>query len=124
MHKFLHKAAEYSRQGHPKRRAYVGAVGIRTDGTHVYSHNERTNVARSNEVIDIGTALAMRNHAEARVIQKLDYGSVVFVARTQKDTGDIVLAKPCAGCYTKLRNKGISKCYYSISENEYGCIEF
>lgn len=55
-------------------------------------------------------------HAEARVLRK--GASTVFVARVRKD-GSVGCARPCVACQLMLR---YSKCYYTISDNEWGCI--
>lgn len=66
----------------------------------------------------------MRNHAEARLVRKLDHGSTVYVARTRRDDGRIAIAKPCPRCEASLKHRGVLKCYYTINENEWGCLEF
>ena len=112
MHRYLHQAAEISLKGAKNRRAYLGAVGIRSDGTIVTSYN--------------GCAENRKPpaHAEARLAKKLDVGAVVYVARTRRDNGEIAMAKPCAHCENALRHRGVRKVVYTIAENEYGTIEF
>ncbi len=92
-----------------RRRYKLGAVGIRTDGTIVKSRNLPTKEPDK-------TA-----HAEYRVIQKLDWGSTVYVVRVLAN-GKFSLARPCKYCLIALRLRGIKKCYYSISDTEYGVI--
>lgn len=124
MHKYLHMAACHAAKGHPGRRAFVGAIGIRDDGTIVKSHNGRADVTRCGGLMDVGTVIATRNHAEARLVRKAGHGSTVFVGRVRRDTGAMVLARPCKNCYNILKNHGVKKCYYTISDHEYGVIEF
>jgi len=100
----LHKEEE--------RQWLLGAVGIRSDGAIVYAQNG--NVA-------IPTRSA---HAEYRLGKKLDKGSMVYVSRIRRDTNQFGLAKPCANCEKFLRSKGVKKVYYTISENEYGVMNF
>jgi hypothetical protein len=90
----------------------VAAVGKRTDGTLVQAWN----VPSQGPNPDC--------HAEARLARKLDVGSIVYVARTRRDNGKLAMAKPCKGCYLAMKHRGVSKCFYTISENEYGVIEF
>lgn len=96
------------------RRVYLlGAVGIRRDGAMVASFNGPA------------TQQSPRSHAEARLCQKLDFGApAVFVARVRVCDGTFGPAKPCARCEKKLSQKQIRKVYYTISDNEYGVLEF
>lgn len=61
-------------------------------------------------------------HAECRLARKLDYGSVVYVARTLK-SGEIAMARPCVRCYAVLKAKGVSRIYYTINDSEFGVID-
>jgi tRNA(Arg) A34 adenosine deaminase TadA len=85
----------------------VGAVGIRTDGAVVTA---------SNIVSRTPNPLA---HAEARVTKKLDWGSTVYVVRIHSD-GTLALARPCRRCQGAMRLRGVKRCYYSISDSEWG----
>jgi tRNA(Arg) A34 adenosine deaminase TadA len=96
---------------HEVSRQYrLAAVGIRTDGTIVASSNvpHRTPEPRA--------------HAEARLTKKLDWGSTVYVVRIQSD-GRLATARPCKKCQNAMRLKGVRRCYFSVSENEYGVLE-
>lgn len=112
MHKYLRIASHISAKGNPKRKAHIGCVGIRNDGVIVQSWN------------GCATDVCPTAHAEARLARKLDVGSVVYVARVRRDNGKMAMAKPCRGCERYLRSKGIAKVIYTISENEYGVLEF
>lgn len=112
MDKHLIMACRVSRRGNDIRRAFLGAVGCRKDGTLVFSYNGNA----ENKKPPV--------HAEARLARKLDAGSIVYVARTRRDTGEICMAKPCKGCQNILRFKGVKKIFYTINSNEYGTIEF
>ena len=85
----------------------IGAVGIRSDGIIVKSRN-----ASDRNLCPAG-------HAEAKLIKKLDRGSVVYVCRIRK-SGGFGMAKPCKNCELLLRNKGIKEVYYSINDEEFG----
>lgn len=99
-----------SRRSREDLRAHaIGAVAIRTDGTLVKARNGSDTCP--NPAI----------HAEYRVMRKAGHGAVVYVARRRKD-GRIGLAKPCSHCLCTLRNKGASKVYYTVSEQEFDCI--
>jgi tRNA(Arg) A34 adenosine deaminase TadA len=93
-----------------KRSYRLGAVGIRSDGTIVASSNisHRTPEPQA--------------HAEARVVKKLDWGGVVYVVRIQSN-GKLAIARPCKKCQSAMRLRGVRRCYYSVSENEYGVLE-
>jgi tRNA(Arg) A34 adenosine deaminase TadA len=112
MLKLLTIAAQISLKGVHRRKAHIGCVGIRRDGTVVQSWNGCAH--------DVAPSV----HAEARLARKLDVGSVVYVARTRRDNGKIAISKPCRGCYLAMKHRGVAKCYYTISENEWGCIDF
>jgi tRNA(Arg) A34 adenosine deaminase TadA len=102
-----------SRRGEKTSGKYpLGSVGIRPDGLVVSSFNVVTEPHR-----------CPSGHAEHRLASKLQPGSVVFVARTDKN-GDWALARPCVHCETRLRNARVSRVYYTIRPNEYGVMKF
>lgn len=112
MHKYLRIASHMSARGNLLRYYRFGAVGVRRDGTVVYSWN---------------SAVATPTpscHAEARLCRKLDKGSTVYVVRTRRDNGKMTMAKPCKHCERLMRIRGIRRVEYSISENEFGVLEF
>ena len=90
---------------------FLGAIGIRNDGTIVRSYNI-PNVEKN-----------IHAHAEIRLCKKLDTGSTVYVARVSK-IGRMLLARPCPDCFYFMKQHKVRKCYYSISDFEYGVIEF
>jgi cytidine deaminase len=94
------------------KRYYFGAIGIRNDGRIVHSTNLRNPDATIN------------CHAETRLCSKLDKDSEVYVLRTNRNGSRILLARPCNGCQNKMKATGVKKVYYSISNNEFGQIEF
>ncbi len=89
----------------------MAATAIRRDQTRVAATNGGA----------VG-CIQLDAHAEARLARKLDYGSVVYVARTLKN-GEIAMARPCARCYAVLKAKGVARIYYTINEKEYGVCE-
>lgn len=116
MHKYLRIASHIALKGNVHRKSYIGSVGIRRDGTMVMAWNGSS----------AGTTIdrCPPAHAEARLARKLDWGSTVYVARTRKDDGRLAMAKPCRTCELALRRKGVKRVEYSISEHEYGVLEF
>ena len=106
----LREAAVIALRGDQKRSFFLGAIGIRKDGAIVAANNGGSNIP---------TPPA---HAEARLLRKLGNGAYVYVARVTKG-GSLALAKPCRGCTQGLRNKGVKRVYYSISDDEFGVMD-
>ncbi len=88
----------------------LGACCVRKDGRVVVAQNIR-NADKNHKC-----------HAETRVSRMSDKGSVVYVVRLTKD-GKLANSKPCVGCQNSMRARGVKKCFYSISEKEYGVME-
>lgn len=104
-------------KGNKKRKAWVGAVGVRhRDGVIVYASNGSPG--------GITVDRCPSAHAEAKLCRKLDFGATVYVARIRRDDGRLAMAKPCANCERLLRNKNVSKVFYTIAEGEFGVLEF
>ncbi len=112
MHKYLRIASHLTLRGSKKRKAFVAAVGKRRDGTIVVAWNGQAEDRKPSA------------HAEARLARKLDHGSVVYVARTRRDDGRMAMSKPCVHCENTLRNRGVRRVEYTISDNEFGVLEF
>ncbi len=91
------------------RQYRFGAVGIRKDGTIVYSRNIPTRYPEP------------KAHAESRVARKLNRGSIVYVVRIDRKD-DLTTARPCKSCQRIMKSKGVKKCFYSISNNEFGVL--
>lgn len=93
------------------RRSFrLGAVGLRNDGTTVASANGPSPYP------------CPEVHAEARLANKLTPGSTVWVARIRHD-GSLGMAKPCPTCERRLRNSGVRKVIYTISDHEHGVLD-
>ena len=90
-----------------KRTYYVGAIGIRSDGTIVSARNGATDIP--NRCL----------HAEYRLARKLDYGAETFVARIRRD-GHWGSAKPCDDCHKVMKSRGVIRVYYTIADQQYG----
>ena len=90
-----------------RRQFLLGAIGIRTDGVIVGA----CNIPAINKTPQC--------HAEYRVTKKLNYDSVVIVIRVNRK-GDYCNANPCHNCRRIMKQRGIKRCYYSISNKEYG----
>jgi deoxycytidylate deaminase len=61
-------------------------------------------------------------HAEARLVRKLNHGSDIYVARVLRD-GTVATARPCPKCQKAMRNRGINRVFYTISDSEWGCLQ-
>jgi len=108
INKYFRLAKQVAKKGGKRRRFRLGAVGIRSDGAVVTACN-------------ISTRQPERHaHAEARLAQKLDYGSEVFIVRILRD-GTLANARPCVWCQMALRR--VRRVYYSISETEFGVMQ-
>ena len=108
----MNLAARISSKGNRYRRAYVGAVGIRSDGATVTSYNGCVGYQKP------------ELHAEARLTKKLDFGAVVYVARIRRDNGSLCLARPCPDCFLILKHHKVRRVIYSISDWCFGTIDF
>ena len=114
INKFFKLAKKIAKTGdskEAKRRYRLGAIGLRNDGVIVCSSNICTRKPHP------------RAHAEARISNKLTKYSIVYVVRIGYNN-QLLPAKPCKSCLAILKNKHISKIYYSISDTEYGIIYF
>lgn len=100
----LQRAASVAVCGDKKRRFMLGASGIRTDGVIVDSVN-----GFSGELIPAA-------HAERKLLNKLNFGSTIFVVRVGR-LGFWRLAKPCKRCQLSLKNHGITRIYFSTGKN-------
>lgn len=107
--KYLALAAQVSRLKNDERSFFIGAVGIRSDGIMV---------AAANGPARIQTRQA---HSEARISRKLDKHATVYVARTLKN-GAWAISKPCEDCQRALKRAKVKRVYYTISDNEFGCL--
>ena len=107
----LTKAADYGISRKDDRTILIGALGIRADGAVIRSRNSSAN------------GVSPETHAEFRLSKKLNFGSVVYVARVLKSNNKWGLARPCPNCLRILHYRGIKKVYYTIKEGEFGTID-
>ncbi len=112
--RMLQEAAIVSRLRNDDRRFYIGAIGLRSDGTRVIAWNGNPKEP------------TRQHHCEYRLSRKLDRDSVVFITRTLSlgGKGLLGLARPCNDCQKVLSSKGVARAYYSINDSEWGCISF
>ncbi len=108
--RMMRLAAVVSRLRRDDRHFYIGGVGVRLDGTIVKACNGNPKEP------------TRQHHCEYRLSRKLGRGGVVFLCRTL-GSGELGMARPCVDCEKLLRDRGIKKVYYSVSSNEYGCLE-
>ena len=108
---YLSEAAQMAYDNKDYKNYYLCALGVRRDGAVVKSCNI-PNIVQNHKA-----------HAECRLVRKLDKGSTVYVSRVSR-SGHVCMARPCPICYQFLKRKGVKRCYYTISESEYGTIDF
>jgi len=111
MKKYFRLAKKVAAKGDDCRSYRLGAVGVRKDGAIVKSKNIPNRFPEP------------AAHAEARVCRKLDQGARVYVVRIDRQ-GYLTIARPCDDCQRVMRRRGVKRCYYSMSENEYGVMIF
>jgi tRNA(Arg) A34 adenosine deaminase TadA len=92
-----------------KRKAFIGAVAIRRDGTMVVSRNGATPWPNGK---------SPSSHAEGRILRKSGYGATVYVARVKRN-GSLALARPCQYCMPALRARGVEMVYWTIDNTEW-----
>lgn len=90
----------------------LGAVAVRNDGALVSSVNSVAH--EPNRLL----------HAEYRISSKIDKGSTVYVARIRLLNGEFACSKPCFSCEKVLRTRKVDRVYYTISNDEYGVLDF
>ncbi|MFA5758563.1 MAG: cytidine deaminase [Clostridia bacterium] len=108
--KMFRLAKEVAIKNKDRRKHKLGAIGIRTDGTIVKSNNLENRLPEP------------QAHAEARVVKKMGFGGVIYVARVLAN-GDYAIARPCKNCQGAMRLHGIRRCYYTIDNNSHGVME-
>ena len=94
---------------------WLCAIGIRSDGTRVRSCNGAVYSTTINNYQLIPTS-----HAECRVINKMDVGGTLYVARVKRLDRSLGNASACMMCRNKIKAHGISKVYYTINNFQYG----
>jgi tRNA(Arg) A34 adenosine deaminase TadA len=92
-----------------KRKAFVGAVAIRRDGTMVVSRNGSTPYPNGKSPLA---------HAERKCLRKCGYGATMYVARVKR-SGNYGLSKPCIHCMGSLRAMGVEMVYWTVSNTEW-----
>jgi tRNA(Arg) A34 adenosine deaminase TadA len=97
------------------RNFWLGCVGLRKDGAMVFSKN---GAVFSTTVEDY--RLLPGSHAEGRVLRKMDWGGVLYVARVTRKDRSLAMARPCPMCMIKIKAKGIKKVFYTINQNQFG----
>lgn len=107
MHPLLELAMKAARPDvDKKRRAYIGACAVRSDGVIVTARNGSA------------TCVTPAVHAEARVLRKSGWSADVFIARLLKN-GQPAMARPCARCRARLRSAGVKFVTYTLDGGSY-----
>ena len=121
MKEYLYMAAKVAlptNDNERRRNYYLGSVGIRKDGTKVFSKNGAT--SDSTPVENPRYLLIPSSHAECRVLRKLGKDGVMFVARVSKEDHVLLMARPCQMCVVKICSMGVKKVYYTVNSTQYG----
>lgn len=109
-HAMLALAALHASSSDDGRTFLLAAIGIRSDGAIVTSHNA------------LACGPTPKTHAEARLARKLDVGSIVFVARVLRRDGSTAMAKPCELCEARLRRVGVVRVWYTVDGGGFNSI--
>ena len=115
---FLKLAGKISlpNEGIDNRVFWLGAVGVRKDGTMV---NSRNGVVRFTPPTQ-DFQYIYSSHAEGRVLQKMDVGGTLYVSRVARVDYRFAMARPCPHCQRLIRAKGIKKVFYTVNSEQYG----
>jgi len=84
---------------------FIGCIALRKDGAEVRSKNSMVKDPNIN------------GHAEFKVLKKAGRGSILWVL---KDGKTWAIAKPCKRCQALIKNKGVTRVYYTIGPGEHG----
>lgn len=109
--RMLQEAAIVSRLKRDDRRFYIGAIGLRSDGTRIIAWNGNPKEP------------TRQHHCEFRLARKADVGTVIYLARTLHG-GSLGPSMPCRACQKVLRFRGVHKVYYTIDSDTYGVKTF
>jgi tRNA(Arg) A34 adenosine deaminase TadA len=94
---------------------YLGACGVREDGTMVHAKNGSMHNTRLNHYQPLPNS-----HAETRCLLKLGRNGIMYVSRVAKLDYSLRLARPCQNCSYRLKAANVKKVYYTINSNQYG----
>jgi tRNA(Arg) A34 adenosine deaminase TadA len=83
-----------------------GCVALREDGGLICMTNIRTRDPM------------IQAHSETRALKRAGYGATLYVVRLDR-AGNWCMAKPCVGCQSLIKNRGVRKVFYTVSENTY-----
>jgi hypothetical protein len=108
--RMLDLAARMSRSKKDDRRFFLGAIGVRKDGTLVCAYNGAPKEPTP------------EHHCERRLCRKLDKGAVVYLARTLAN-GTWADSAPCPDCRVAMRSKGVTRVYYTSGPDTWSCLK-
>ena len=122
MHKLILKAAVYSIPviDDDPRGFWIGCIGIRNDQRKVIARNGSIQQLFSMSLDPTEMQKRSEYHAEGRILNKMTKGGEMFVARISRQTGELMMARPCGYCRAKIRSYRINKVYYSVNNDQYG----
>lgn len=107
---YFNIAAKLTTAKEDKRSFLLGSIAIRSDGAMVSAINSASETP--NRLL----------HSEYRLAKKCDVGSVVYVCRVRLLDGSFGMSRPCHSCMKTMISRGVSKVYYSISNNSFGSV--
>lgn len=103
-------------------KSVIGATGIRSDGAIIRAINGsiRNSYGSSNSNGNKPPTKSSKYHAEGRLLNKMDSGGTIFVARRRRDNEEYGMARPCVLCQPRISSFRINKVYYTINNECYG----
>ena len=122
MHPLIIKAASFAPptvQNDP-REYWIACIGVRNDSVEIISRNGSIQHLFSLSLSPSEMRKNASYHAEGRVLRKMTRGGEMYVARVSRQTGGLVMSRPCRLCQAKIRSYRIDKVYYSINDHQYG----
>lgn len=99
-----------------ERNFWIGSIGLRRDGAIVSARNGAVFSTQASKF-----ELIPSSHAEGRILNKMDRGGTIYVARIAKLTRQYAMAAPCPMCQIRIKSFMIERVYYTINANQYGC---
>ena len=98
------------------REIWIGSVGIRSDGAIVSAKNGSIFTTDTGDDFQ----LIPEVHAERRVIRKMDWGGILFVARVRRVDLTWAMSRPCPTCQMFIKSKGVKQVFYTINKTQFG----
>lgn len=130
MNRYLNMTVELNRKHEfdPDLPAFVTSVIVQGGRVLAVGHSKRANsgLQERYRVNDYTCTVHAEVDAILSVRRKVDLtGSKIYVARRHKHKHNpkVVMSRPCPMCQAILYAYGIKKAYYTIRDNEFGCMK-